>query len=563
MNQEFALNILKSGQNVFLTGSAGTGKTYVLNEYISYLRERKVGVAITASTGIAATHIGGVTIHSFSGIGIRDHLDYADLNRIKNKKHISKAIQNTDVLIIDEISMLHKNQLEMVNQVFQFVRNNQMAFGGIQLIVTGDFFQLPPISKTEESTKQKFAFMSKAWLRAELVICYLSEQFRQSRDSLWFILEQIRGQSIEDESVYELLATKDYQNFEQPTKLFTHNIDVDQTNEAELKKLKGESHYYYAKTKGSQRLVEMLERSVLARVKLELKEKAEVMFVRNNPEKNYVNGTQATVVGFDDDDNPVVRTKQGDEITVLPEQWTIDDETGKTLAYFEQIPLRLAWAITIHKSQGMTLDTAEIDLSGAFEKGQGYVALSRLKSIEGLKLLGINRVALQVDDWALKADRRFMELSTEAEDRYTEQELQQMQLDFHRRIGALIDHKEIEEYKEKQKLKGRKKSTYDETLEMVKDQLPIKDIAEKRDIHERTILRHFRVLKEQNPELDFSAYKPDDKIVKAVSEAVNVVRANQKPSDFTESGELKLSSVHKELNGEIGYDLIQLSLLFC
>ena len=208
MNQEFALSILKSGQNVFLTGSAGTGKTYVLNEYIAYLRERKVAVAITASTGIAATHIGGVTLHSFSGIGIKDHLDYSDLSRIRSKKHIAKNIENTDVLIIDEISMLHKNQLDMVNQVFQFVRNNNRAFGGIQLILTGDFFQLPPISKLEETTKQKFAFMSKAWLQADLVICYLTDQFRQSRDSLWFILEQIRGQSIEDESVYELLAQR-------------------------------------------------------------------------------------------------------------------------------------------------------------------------------------------------------------------------------------------------------------------------------------------------------------------------------------------------------------------
>jgi hypothetical protein len=562
MNQEFALSILKSGKNVFLTGSAGTGKTYVLNEYIKYLRERKVAVAITASTGIAATHIGGITIHSFSGIGIKDRLEYADLHRIKSKKHIAKGIERTDVLIIDEISMLHKNQLDMVNMVFQHVRNNSKAFGGIQIIVTGDFFQLPPVSKREETTRQKFAFMSQAWLDAKLVVCYLQEQYRQTRDSLWFILEQIRSQSIDDDSVYELLATKDYQNFENPTKLFTHNVDVDQTNITELKKLDGESHLYFAQTKGSQRLVEMLERSVLAKVKLELKEETEVMFVRNNPEKNYVNGTQAKVVGFDSDDNPIVQTKSGDEFAVLPEKWTIDDETGKSLAHFEQLPLVLAWAITVHKSQGMTLDTAEIDLSGAFEKGQGYVALSRLKSIKGLKLLGINRQALQVDDWAQKADHRFAELSVKAEDLYNQEQLDGMQQSFHQSIGALIDHKEIEDYKNKLKTKGVKKSTHEQTLILVKEGMPISDIAAKRDIHERTILIHFKVLHERYPELSFEPYKPDSKVVKKVSEAINIVRANQKPSDFTEKGDLKLSAIHNELDGKVTYDLIQLAQLF-
>jgi len=566
MQQDQALAILKSGQNVFLTGSAGTGKTYVLNNYIKYLRERKVAIAITASTGIAATHIGGITIHSFSGIGIRDHLSYADLHKIKNKKHIAKKIQKTQVLIIDEISMLHRNQLDMVNMVFQFVRDDESAFGGVQLIITGDFFQLPPVSKKEESNRDKFAFMSKAWLQAQLKICYLTEQYRQTRDTLWFILEQIRSQTIEDESVYELLATQQNQAFNNPTKLYTHNIDVDQTNENELKMLEGESHLYYAKSRGSQRLVDMLERSVLARVSLELKEGAEVMFIRNNPDKNYVNGTQAFVVGFDEDDNPVVQTKQGDEIVVHPEKWSIDDEMGKELASFEQIPLRLAWAITIHKSQGMTLDTAEIDLSGAFEKGQGYVALSRLRSLEGLRLMGINRRALEVDELAFKADQRFMELSVDAEDAHTFEELKEMQVQFHARIGALKSKSEIEDYKKKlakkQGEKGPKTSTYHRTWEAMKEGKSIKEIAADRDLNERTIIKHFGKLHKDEEDVDFEPYKPKDELIKRVKEAANIIRANQRPIDFTEAGELKLSAIHKQLNGEVDYETIQLALLF-
>lgn len=567
MQQEFALSILKSGRNVFLTGSAGTGKTHVLRTYIEYLRERKVGVAITASTGIAATHIGGMTIHAFSGIGIKDSLDYAELNKIRNRKHIRKGIEEADVLIIDEISMLHKDQFDMVNLVFQHVRNSAKAFGGVQLIVTGDFFQLPPISKNEETPREKFAFMSRSWLDANLVVCYLTEQYRQSRDTLWYILEQIRSQTIEDESVYELMATKQREYSEAPTKLYTHNLDVDQTNKNFLTKLEGEPKYFYAQTKGSQRLVEMLERSVLASVKIELKEDAEIMFIRNNPDKNFVNGTQGTVIGFDEDENPVVRTRQGDEMVVFAEKWTIEDDHGKELASFEQLPLRLAWAITVHKSQGMTLDTAEIDLSSAFEPGQGYVALSRLRSLEGLKLTGINRRALEVDPLALKADRRFLELSVEAEDRFTEEELEEMREEFHDRIGALQSDDEIQAYKEqlekkKKAAKEKKTSTYEKTLSYVRKGQSIKEIAKERELNERTILKHLSKLKQEEEEVDLAPYEPKEEIVKMVREAANVIRANQRAEDFTANGDIKLSSIHSELKGKLDYNTIQLALLF-
>jgi len=196
VNQDQALAILKSGDNVFLTGSAGTGKTYVLNKYIQYLKARKVPVSITASTGIAATHLQGTTIHAWSGIGIKDSLSLRNLRDLKEKKYLKKHIEKTKVLIIDEISMLHKKQFDLVNEVLQFFRENEKAFGGIQVVLCGDFFQLPPIGNSAEINKDKFCFMSQAWLDAKLTICYLTDQFRHTDSKLNGILNEIRSASV-------------------------------------------------------------------------------------------------------------------------------------------------------------------------------------------------------------------------------------------------------------------------------------------------------------------------------------------------------------------------------
>lgn len=253
MKQSTALNILKSGKNVFLTGSAGAGKTYTLNQYIEYLKARKVPVAVTASTGIAATHMNGMTIHTWSGIGIKDVLTDHDLKNLKDRKYLRDHIEKAQVLIIDEISMLHARQLDLVNQVLKYIKDTDEPFGGMQVIVAGDFFQLPPVGKSGETNRDKFAFMSAAWLEAGFSICYLSEQHRQQDNQLNIILNEIRLGQISPHSIKTLQSTQQQALDSDITRLFTHNVDVDQINEQHLEGLKGKAHHFYAQTEGNEK----------------------------------------------------------------------------------------------------------------------------------------------------------------------------------------------------------------------------------------------------------------------------------------------------------------------
>ncbi len=556
MQQEKALAILKSGKNVFLTGSAGTGKTYVLNQYIKYLKARKVPVAITASTGIAATHMNGMTIHSWAGIGVKEHLTPGNLATMKTKKYLKKHLEKAKILIIDEISMLHKNQLNLVNTVLQYFKNNKEPFGGIQIVLSGDFFQLPPIGKRGEQSRDKFSFMSEAWVYANLKICYLTEQYRQSDNSLNDILNEIRTGKTSEKS-WKLLknATENkLKNKEEPTKLFTHNYDVDTINAKHLSTLEGRTKTFKASTKGNVKLIETLKNSVLAGENLELKIGAKVMFVKNNVEKGYVNGTIGKVVEFNDEGFPRVRIDNRRTITVEQENWTIQDDNSRVLASFNQFPLRLAWAITIHKCQGMTLDEAEIDLSKTFERGQGYVALSRLKKLESLQLKGINEMALMVDGLAHKADLRFQELSNEIDENFTLEELEAVAPIFIKKCGGTVNTREIKKNQNKIKEKKLdKNSTYEITLSYLKQKKSIDQIAEERGLSVGTISSHLIKICKDYPKEDFSFYKPKKVILQKVKE-IYILQTKGKP--------ISLKAIYDGLNGKISYDDIKLSIAF-
>ncbi|MGL1829738.1 UNVERIFIED_CONTAM: AAA family ATPase [Acinetobacter sp. HSTU-ASm16] len=568
MKQETALKLLKAGENVFLTGSAGAGKTYTLNQYIQYLKARKVPVAITASTGIAATHMNGMTIHTWAGIGIKDHLSDDDLKRMKERKYLKEHLENAQVLIIDEISMLHAKQLNLVNQVLKYFKESDEAFGGIQVIVAGDFFQLPPVGKNDERNRDKFCFMSDAWVEAKFRVCYLTEQHRQDDEILNQILNAIRAQNIQPNHKQALLASRQHDIGDTFTRLYTHNMDVDAINFQHLNEIENDGHQFNATLDGNEKLLETLKSSVRAPEELTLKKHAKVMFVKNNFDMGYINGSLGEVIGFEEDDEfgllPKVKMTDGTTLLVEPETWSIENEAGKVIASFQQIPLRLAWAITIHKSQGMTLEAAEINLTHTFEKGQGYVALSRLKSLTGLRLLGFNEQALELDTLALKADKRFQELSQEAEDHFAEIDLTHKHKAFIRHCGGTLNETEIAR-NEKKLAKGEKQNygsaTLDETRELFEGGYDIQDIAQERGLTPATIINHLaRLHREQG--LDISVAHPGDEVVEQVRKLFKRVQKSKRPENFNDDGSIKLKPIVDLTSPRMGYDQVRLALLF-
>lgn len=417
MNQTQALKILKSGQNVFLTGSAGTGKTFLLNKFIEHLKDEKIKVGITASTGIASTHIGGTTIHSWAGIGIAKSIDDPKIKKfLKGRNPKWKEIRDTKVLIIDEISMFDSDRLMLVDRVCKEIKDPFLPFGGIQLVVCGDFFQLPSINNGMEE-KVEFAYNSPVWKKARLKVCYLEKQYRQDDKEFIDILNDIRSSKVSAKTLEKINTrlNKNIDGYEKVTKLYSHNRNVDNINSLELSKIKEPVKEYSMSFKGVVKLVDLLKKNCLAPETLKLKKGAIVMFVKNNYKEGYVNGTLGTVIGFDSNDFPIIKTIKGKTIIASQEKWDIE-KGEEIVASVWQLPLRLAWAITIHKSQGMSLDAAEIDLSRSFDYGMGYVALSRVRRLSSIKLIGINENALKVNKEITEKDKEFMELSKENEE---------------------------------------------------------------------------------------------------------------------------------------------------
>lgn len=402
MNQDQALEIMKSGQNVLLTGPAGAGKSYLLQQFINWAKHHKVKVAVTATTGLAAAHLSGQTIHSWAGLGINNKLpnDYF-FSMSETRK---KSIKRTDVLIIDEISMLHDYALDMIDEAMRIMREDDRPFGGLQVILCGDFFQLPPVGNGG-----RFVTESKVWDFMDIKICYLEEQFRAEDLRLQEILNAMREGNMKQRHLKWLLSRMSIEPTEDVTRLYTTNADVENINNAKLALLGGDTHYYLRTSKGGYEAINKLQEQVLAPEVLALKVSAIVMAVKNDPEGRFVNGSTGYVIDFVDG-FPIVQFDGKSPMPLYPQEW--EKRVGDRLvASVTQIPIRLAYAITVHKSQGMTLDRAEIDLSKAFVSGQGYVGLSRVRSLDSLYLKGINQRSLMVSARAQELDEEFRKLS--------------------------------------------------------------------------------------------------------------------------------------------------------
>ncbi|MDC9724283.1 MAG: helix-turn-helix domain-containing protein [Urechidicola sp.] len=402
---DLALNFVENtDRNIFLTGKAGTGKTTFLHQIKNSSLKRLV---VVAPTGVAAINAKGVTIHSFFQMPFGPIVPNAPQNNSNQfQRKFSKAkidiIKSLDLLIIDEISMVRADLLDGIDQVLRKYKNRQKVFGGVQVLMIGDLKQLAPVIKPNEWELLKyhydtsFFFSSKSFQNSNVVSIELKHIYRQENEDFITILNEIRNIKLSKKAA-EVLNKRCNPDFVPQKKegyitLTTHNNRANKINEAALNKLRIESHFFDAKIEGK-----FSEHSYPTYEKLELKEGAQVMFIKNDSstEKRYYNGKIGTITFIDNENITVICNDDGEEVEVNYEIWKnisykIDEQTKKidekTIGSFTQIPLRLAWAITIHKSQGLTFEKAIIDAEASFAHGQTYVALSRCKSLEGVVL---------------------------------------------------------------------------------------------------------------------------------------------------------------------------------
>jgi len=380
--QNHALELVASGKNVFISGPAGTGKSTILNK----LKEENPELPVTATTGIAAVNVGGITFHSWAGLGLLDRTA-DDIARFILKKHpkarnnILKATQ----IAVDEVSMLNAKNLDTINRVFQIIRKNNQPFGGIQMIFLGDFCQLPPVSRS--ISDGKLAFESQAWQHITTLI--LHQIFRQKDMAFAHALNDIRLGTYSQAAAALLQHRYQKPDPEEescpPVIIHTHNAQVDAFNAQRLAGIPGETVEFTAADSGTDSAKETLAKYCIAPELLTLKIGARVMLLANLDQKEgLVNGACGFVSGFLTTTNyPIVDFDNGCTQILAPHAWEIKDGTT-LLGTRKQIPLRLAWANTAHKIQGLSLDKIKVHLEGVFEYGQAYVALSRVKTLDGL-----------------------------------------------------------------------------------------------------------------------------------------------------------------------------------
>lgn len=405
MNEESrkAWNIIeKTSANLFLTGKAGTGKTTFLKELKRRSPKRMV---VLAPTGIAAINAGGATIHSFFQLPLSPYLPGASFSGGEQRRYqFSKVkrniIRTMDLLVIDEISMVRSDLLDAIDSVMRRYRKHDLPFGGVQLLMIGDLQQLAPVvTEHEESLLRQyydtpFFFSSKALQQARYLTIELQTVYRQQDERFVALLNQIRENKASDETLASI--NKRYlPDFKPPKdrgyiRLTTHNNPAQHINEQELEALPSKVFSFTAEVEGN-----FPEASYPADYRLMLKKGAQIMFIKNDADHRFYNGMIGEVIGIDAEEIRVRGKEHGDEIILEKAEWTnskytLNEQTQEieetVEGKFRQYPVRLAWAITIHKSQGLTFEHAIIDASRSFTHGQTYVALSRCKSLEGMVL---------------------------------------------------------------------------------------------------------------------------------------------------------------------------------
>ena len=411
--QSNALRLMRAGDNVFLTGPAGTGKSYVINKFRDWCDKSNRIVAVTSTTGVSAILIGGNTLHSWAGIGLGKDSVQSLTNKIRNRKKYKQRWLNTHTLIIDEISMLDSELFEKLDKIGRKVRENYIQpFGGIQLIFCGDFCQLRPVKA------EHYCFESKQWEYCVTHTIHLTRIIRQDDVIFQNCLNEIRMGIITDQTkdilnrrlLYpngDLKRENENRNSIQPTKLYSYRANVSKINNDKLRKLKKlnrEHHAFKSKVKIKNnntyklekyqidKYVDMLDKWCQAESKVEFAVGSQVMLICNlDLEAKLANGSRGVIVRYSDRILPIVRFLSGEEREIEYWDWTLDLKEDNVELTYSQMPLILADAITIHRSQGSTLDLVEVDLGKTiFEFGQFYTALSRVRNLQGLFLVDLD-----------------------------------------------------------------------------------------------------------------------------------------------------------------------------
>ena len=409
MMNESLFNLAEhTSRSIFLTGKAGTGKTTFLNDFVRKTRKKHI---VVAPTGIAAINAGGVTIHSMFGLPLRTFLpttDRVDSNLANNiadlmphfkyRKDKLKLLREIEIIIIDEVSMLRADVLDMMDFSLRHVRRNQQKFGGVQMLFIGDLYQLPPVVRDEYVLKQyydsPFFFDSYALKELPLITLELTTVYRQKDENFLEILNEIRDGAVGDID-FDTLNERYLPDFEPKDEpyvyLTSHNRMADEINQKKLAALPGKSRFYDAEIIGNFNENQFPNDEIL-----ELKIGAQIMFIRNDAsgEKKYFNGKLAEIVEVDDKEISVIIDGEDEIYKLKKETWeqkrySLGEDKSiqeEVLGSFKQYPIRLAWAVTIHKSQGLTFDRLIIDAGKSFASGQVYVALSRCRTLEGIVL---------------------------------------------------------------------------------------------------------------------------------------------------------------------------------
>lgn len=385
--QRIALQWLDAGYNVFLSGVAGTGKTFTLNYWLNSLPPEKI-VGVTASTGIAATHLNGMTLHRW----IAAHAEHDTPDRLCTDKWLERhgdRIRAADVLVLDEVSMVDGRMFTLAEAAHRHASDNNSPWGGTQIVLVGDMGQLPPVQADENG----WCFQSPAWRPSDIKVIELRTVVRQADHDFAELLREVRSGAAGNRVLYTLVErVKAYDpNERECVRLMTHNAQADRVNAERLAKITGKARSYYSTDGGSNPHLRALKKSCLSPACLKLKVGARVMFTRNDKGGAWVNGTTGVVVEMFEGE--IVVAIDGDmdrQVSVTRTKWESKQwnkmGTLEVKASRSQYPLRLAWAITIHKSQGMTIENVSVNLAHCFAPGQAYVALSRCRSLEGLNI---------------------------------------------------------------------------------------------------------------------------------------------------------------------------------